>query len=237
MSEGISFEFIVREKDLFPYLDRKDALLVASPGRSGSTLLTKTSEKNAIGYVVLKSHILPPNDFQGKILFIFSNPDLAAESVLHFCLRDKRWGVHFHHLVTSDEEWFDKLNRDVTQQTPEYNLLGYDALGITVQLEKWLLDLTEPALEQHAEILAIKYENLWDLDVQRAIEKFLDVAEWPMPPKYQRGYKDTQLLPGEILCRQMYNKGTEKDPKYDAYDRAREIWENAPAFQFLRIRK
>src|ERR1700738_3483663 len=80
--------FISKRGQLEPYYRHKHVVMIASPGRSGSTLLTDLMKKYALKYRVIKTHLLPPDTrYKGKILFIFSNPDKAAESALHLVLR------------------------------------------------------------------------------------------------------------------------------------------------------
>lgn len=228
--------FIWHKNHFFSYNDRNDVIVVASTGRSGSTLLVQNIERCSPEFLVLKTHLLIPYGFRGKIIFIFSNPDLIAESVLHVSLAG---GVflahHFNHLFSSDKAWFEqRIEANPLRQTLEDNLLAYDALGIGIHLKKWLIDSVTPVPQDEAEILAIKYENLWDAETQQALINFCSLTKWKMPEKIQRGYSNTDLYPLEIIFKDVYNEGTQDDPKYKAYAFARDIWQAAPPFQFLK---
>lgn len=230
-----SFEFIQQPENLENYYYRKDVVMVASPGRSGSTLLSELLCIYAINYKVLKTHILPPNrKFIGKIIFIFSNPDKAAESILHIILNNVLFGaLHFYHLQSSDKEWLKKIG-ETSNQNIENNLLAYDALGCEQQLAEWLYQ-TVPCDVKEAQILAIKYEFLWDPSVIIAIKNFLNLDIFELPPQKVRGYELSSLCPNEILFRKIYNLGTDDSPKYKAYDKARILWEAAPPFRYLKL--
>lgn len=231
-------EFIENKKQLKPYYaPKKPIVMIASPGRSGSTLLTDVVKQYATHYTVLKTHLLPPNrKFKGKILFIFSNPDKAAESVLHRLLLSKTGGnTHFVHVESADQKWFDQIGRDARHQTEEHNLLAYDALGCNIQLEEWLHNRVQPCRESEAQILAIKYEHLWDHETVQAIKEFLDLQTFQLPPKEERGCTDNDLRHQEVLFKKIYNLGTERDPRYQAYDDARELWKQAAALQYLKL--
>lgn len=185
--------------------------------------------------IVLKTHILPPRpDFKGKIIFIFSNPDKGAESALHITLRDELFGkLHFIHMESSDRTWFEEI-KDTRLQTLQHNLLAYDALGITKQLQCWLKETYSSPIEE-AQILAVKYEDLWKPRTLKAIELFLDIDRLEFPPYVPRGYATQELYGNELEFRIMYNSGSWEDPLYPAYDEARVLWEQAPSFKFLKI--
>lgn len=230
--------FIPKHEQLQPYYGNKKVLLISSPGRSGSTLLTDAAKKYGSRYKVLKTHLLPPDTrYKGKILFIFSNPDQAAESACHLLIASRSGGAtHFYNVETADQDWFAKIGQDGKNQNETYNLLAYDALGCEKQLEEWLHVKTEPCNRQKAQILAIKYEHLWDEETVQAIKKFLKLQTFHLPPKLARGKAEEELFPQEILFRQLYNLGTKEEPLYQAYDRARELWKEAPPLQFLKFR-
>lgn len=230
--------FIAKRVQLKPYYGHKNVVMIASPGRSGSTLLTDITRKYATKYEVLKTHLLPPDTrYKGKILFIFSNPDKAAESALHMVLRSRSHGVtHFSHVETADHSWFSKIGRNANNQTETHNLLAYDALGCAKQLEGWLHKNCQPCDQREAQVLAIKFENLWDPETIQAIKRFLRLKSFQLPPKRERGCDEEELLPEEMTFRSIYNVGTPDKPIYRAYDRARELWEHAPPFQYLKIR-
>lgn len=233
--EGFSFVFIQTSEQLDAYSNRQDLVLITSTGRSGSTVLTQSIEKCSLGnFIVVKSHTLPPKpDFKGKILFIFSNPDLAAESILHQIMEDKNFGKsHFLNMETSDLEWKNSL-KNIENQTVESNLLCYDALGIEKHLREWLFLRTEPSNRKNAQILAIKYEYLWNLKTQEMIMDFLSLDEFELPEKHQRGLWSYSEKEREL--RNSYNMGSEFKPRYIVYDNARDIWKKAPPFQFLKI--
>ncbi len=227
--------FLDDEKKLEPFYEYDNILLIASTGRSGSTLLNDSLCKYARNYHIVKTHILPPNKkYQGKIIFIFSNPDKAAESTLHLSIQNEWWGTHhFYHVKSSDHNWLLKIE-STTKQTLEDNLLAYDALGCRTHLVEWLY-LTTPSAQENAQILAIKYENLWDSQTIDAIKTFLKIDDFALPVQNTRGCKLEELDAREILFRQTYNLGTEEDPIYQAYDLAREIWKKAPAVQYLNL--
>jgi hypothetical protein len=115
----------------------------------------------------------------------------------------------------------------------ENNLLTYDALGCFAHLETWLHDRTSPSTPEEAQVLAIKYENLWDPETVKAIREFLNLSEFFLPLYINRG--TFEQFPQEILFKQANNLGTEEHPIYPAYDRARVLWENAPPFEYLKI--
>lgn len=231
-----NYKFLYKRKHLEHYSNHSDAVVIASPGRSGSTLLTDVIYQSEAIQTVIKTHLLPPkHTFKGKILFIFSNPDLSAESALHMTISDPLFGIlHFRHVETSDPTWLARLG-NTTRQTLQDNLLAYDALGTYDQLNQWLYVQTKPALESQAQILAIKYENLWDSKTQKAIKSFLNLKTLVMPLKKMRGYDKNSISPIELLFREKYNLGSNENPKYAAYTEARVLWETAPPFQFLKI--
>lgn len=228
-------QFVNNERMLLPFYDNPNVVMVASSGRSGSTMLTNCLTQFSAKCQILKTHILPPkNRFRGKIIFIFSNPDEAAESALHLTIRNKGWGrEHFYHMASSDLKWLQKLV-ETTNQTVEDNLLSYDALGCYQHLVEWLYN-TEPSESSKAQILAIKYENLWDLETVQAIKSFLKLDKFELPAKRERGYSSQELNPKELQFREIYNLGTEEVPIYRAYDHAREIWKNALPITYLEL--
>jgi hypothetical protein len=230
------FKFLANRKQLEHYTNHSDVVVIASPGRSGSTLLTDVIYQSGDIKTILKTHLLPPDKkFKGKIIFIFSNPDLAAESALHMTISDPMSGfLHFHHLETSDKTWLQKIGK-TTEQTLQENLLSYDALGTYDQLNQWLYVRSKPSLEKKAQILAVKYENLWDEKTQRAIKSFLNLKTFALPPRKMRGCDKNSMDQKELLFREKYNLGSDENPKYNAYARARILWETAPPFQFLEM--
>lgn len=228
---------VIRTREGLRYCCGKPQLvIVASTGRSGSTMITRQLDKY-LGYGrVLKTHILPPDRkcFKGKIIFIFSNPDKAAESVLYQVLHQEGfWKEHFVHVETADREWQKKISLP-QNQTIEDNLLSYDALGTYEHLNVWLHTHTSPATPEKAQVLAIKYENLWERDTVNAIRNFLNTPNFKIPKWEERGHTD--LFPYEIAFKERHNLGTDEDPRYSAYDEARKLWEEAPPFQYLKIR-
>lgn len=86
------------------------------------------------------------------------------------------------------------------------------------------------------QILALKYENLWDPETIDAIRAFLNLDSFSLPSFRERGYDESQLSQREILFKKEYNLGTNKNPKYSAYNQARILWKRAPAFQFLEVK-
>lgn len=227
-------DFIETSDGFSPYLNDPRALIVASPGRSGSTLLTKSLAKAAGSRTVLKTHQFVSSAFKGKVLFIFSQPDRATESALRKLLKDPQFSyLHFQHIFTSDKAWFGKNSEEARRQTLEHNLLAYDALGTTLHLQRWLLDWARPSSPKTAQILAIKYEHLWDIATQKAIQTFCGLDHLELPPRKERGCKERNLSSLERTLRKASNKQNKSPPEYPAYDQAREIWEKAPPFQYL----
>lgn len=234
---GYNNHFISNREGLNLYGNFINVVLISSPGRSGSTLLTEALTKYATRFKVFKSHLLPPNSrFKGKCIFIFSNPDQAAESCLYRILHGHDFGEeHFANVETADRQWLKKIGGPFNQ-TERDNLLSYDALGTLKQLKEWLLIRTEPAELNEANILAIKYENLWDPATKEAIKGFLHISRFKLPPQEERKHNQ-DLLPQEIAFRNIYNLGTKDDPHYKAYNQARALWEAAPPIQYLKLRK
>lgn len=226
------------QRNLQSFYERSDTIMVCSPGRSGSSLLTDVIAKSAPGYLILKSHLLPPKkSYKGKIVFIFSNPDKAAESALHLTIKDPGFGqTHFFHVETSDHNWLKKLGNS-QNQNEKHNLLSDDALGCTQQLASWLHKDTKPCSPEKAQILAIKYEHLWEQETIEEIKSFLAIDTLDLPPKRERGYRSDILDPKEAHLRQIYNIGSEEMPIYKVYNQARSFWEEAPPYQYLNIRK
>lgn len=228
--------FISAREKLKEYESNSAVVLIASTGRSASTMLTSQITRYAKQHEVHKTHLLPPDKkFKGKILFIFSNPDLAAESALYLTYNKKMFApMHFRNVETADRDWYKKIG-NIENQTEEQNLLSYDAFGIHEHLKAWLYTQTQPAKPLEAQILAIKYEHLWDRATILAIQNFLDLEEFQLPAKIQRGSNNTVEYPQVKTFRKLYNLGTEKDPRYLAYHEARMLWEAAPPFQYLKI--
>lgn len=231
------FEFAPTHQVLDQFSNDPNAIIVASTGRSGSTLLTNRVARFAPNRTIIKTHLLPPHgQYRGKILFIFSNPDKSVESIFSISLRDAGFTrQHFIHVETSDLNWLEKIGGDTRNQTVKNNLLSYDALGCYKHLVCWLYETTPCFEPEQAQILAVKYENLWDPGTIQAIKTFLGIQVFELPPQYERGAKLEQLNPKETLFRSTYNLGTFEDPKYAAYDEARAVWEAAPPFQYFRL--
>ena len=231
---GVGTSFVATRNDCVLFENRAGVIMVSSSGRSGSTMLQTALSAAKSGHPILKSHLLPPDSsFKGKILYIFSNPDLAAESALHLTSESAPFGLfHFIHNEAADRQWLFDI-KDSTQQTDEKNLLAYDALGCADQLDSWLHSKTTPCKKEHAQILAIKYENLWES--KQAIEEFLGF-KFTLPRKKQRGYGLKQISPKEQHLRDKFNIGTAENPRYEAYDKARELWQQAPTLQYFQIK-
>jgi len=229
-------KFITTREEQIPFQNRADVDMLCSSGRSGSSMLTTAlfyAEAKG-GRTLLRSHLLPPDPgFKGKILYIYSNPDLAAESALHLSNVDAYFGLfHFIHMESADRQWYYDL-KDTTLQTDEKNLLAYDGLGCEGQLESWLHSKTTSCDKQEAQILAIKYENLWES--KEEIEEFLEF-KFGLPPKRQRGCQLDEISAKEQRFRRKFNLGTPENPRYKAYDKAREIWQKAPPLKYLKIK-
>lgn len=228
--------FLSNREELRGIIERSDVVIIASPGRSASTMLTDQVQKYDHLHQTYKTHLLPPDkNFKGKILFIFSNPDKAAESALYMVLHFKNFEeTHFRHVETADREWLKSMGGP-TRQTEEQNLLSYDALGTNKQLHTWLHAWTIPSDPKNAQILAVKYENLWTSGTIQEIRDFLAVPDFRLPLKKPRGMHARAPVPAELAIKRKYNLGTEKEPRYAAYDDARALWELAPPFQYLEI--
>lgn len=231
------WSFLNTREELEYYSRDPAVIIVASPGRSGSTMLFyqlcyyNPAEK---GYGLLKTHLLPPDaGFLGKCVFIFSNPDKASESALYITLKEQGFfSEHFQHVETSDKSWFADYRES---QTLEQNLLSYDALGVGKHLKAWFHDYTDPSSPETAQIIAVKYENLWDAEVLEALKEFLGYPYLGLPEQIVRGGGHDDL-PIFHDFKQAYNLGTEDHPCYAAYDEARALWEQAPPIQYLRIK-
>jgi hypothetical protein len=230
------WECVKTRDELKFYEQRDDTIMVCSPGRSGSTLVSDTLDRSYPTKIILKSHLLPPNHvWKGKIIYIFSNPDKAAESILHVSLQENSfWNLHFDHMETSDLNWLHHLGH-TWQQTVENNLLCYDALGTEKHLRQWLRRGVQPNSMRRSCIIAVKYEQLWEEEVINTIKTFCGLDEFPLPQKVERGYRVEEQSEKERLIKSTYNLGTEQNPRYAAYDRARNIWKNAPKFQFFSL--
>lgn len=229
--------FIPTKTELLPFIEDPSVIMVASTGRSGSSLLTDTIDLFFPNEIVLKSHLLPPtHDFKGKIVFIFSNPDISAESALHITLYNDDFGWrHFLHMESSDHKWLDAIG-STTNQTIASNLLAYDALGCLEQLKRWLFVDTKECEREEATILALKYENLWDSETLEQLRLFLGNSNFMIPKKRPRGLSRDQQTELEIEIIDTYNKGTSLYPKYSAYDGARALWEQAPPYNYLKVK-
>lgn len=217
-------------------LDDQNSIVVASPGRSGSTLLCSYLYYNTLNKTILKTHRLVPKNYQGKTLFVFSNPDVSAESALHmfFKYEEDGWaGLHFMHLFSSDMQWLANLG-SVRNQIISNNLLSYDALGIGQHLLVWLHEYYQPSTAEEANILVLKYENLWDPETIQAIRDFTGLQDFNMPEYKPRGYSTEDLDPLEISFREALNQGTPEQPIYKAYDFARALWNQEPPFRYLK---
>ena len=115
------------------------------------------------------------------------------------------------------------------------NLLSYDALGCAEHLRQWL-HMRQPCRPEEAQILAIKYEHLWEQDTINAIKSFLQINTFELPPRKKRGRPVSELNSLETTIKQKYNLGTEDIPIYRAYDEARAIWEKALPFEYFNLR-
>lgn len=225
--------FIATHEAFDPYKENKDVVVIASTGRSGSTFLTDFIFSAANEKVVLKTHCYPlKTPFAGKILFIFSNPDKSAESALHLCLKEPLFEKeHFIHMEGSDLNFIKGSNKR-SSQTAMCNLLAYDALGIEKHLKQWF-SLKRAATVEEANVLAIKYEHLWDEETVTMLSMFLGIKDLSLPEKKARG--QYALFPIEREARALYNKGSVEDPRYEAYEGAKALWESAPPFQLLKL--
>lgn len=227
-----SFIFVRTPEEFLNIPNTENSILIASIGRSGSTLLTEVIEKSVLSErTVFKTHSLSPSKkfYQGKILFIFSDPNQSIESVLHRMLIDPQFSKdHFRHVTTADQEWFVQFG---LQQTAEHNVLSYDALGYFEHLHQWLLLETNTS-PQEARTLAIKYENLWDQETQEAICSFLQIDHLDIPPQETRG--KFFLLDQQKEFRAAHNIGSTKAPIYPAYAPATRIWRDSPPLSYFK---
>ena len=236
-AEAVEGPFIKKRIELNKYTDRADVVMVASIGRSGSSVLYHTLLACADGYTVLKTHILPPDPtFKGKIIFIFSKPDTSIESALYQSLTDRGFIIdHFNNMELSDRGWLAQVHGG-DEQTISNNLLCYDALGYGRQMNQWLVLKTVKADHPvDAQIMAIKYEDLWDPATIQGVMDFLGVESLPLPLQKDRRYKDRADHPAQRMFIERHNRGTDSDPIYQAYDEPRKLWAQAPAFQFLNL--
>lgn len=237
-AEAVQGPFIKKRIELNKYTDRGDVVMVASIGRSGSSMLYQTLVASADGYTVLKTHILPPDPtFKGKIIFIFSKPDTSIESALYQSLTSQEFIIdHFNNMELSDRGWLAQVHGG-DKQTISNNLLCYDALGYGRQMNQWLvLKTVEANRPVDAQIMAIKYEDLWDPATIQGVIEFLGLESLPLPLQKARRYKDRANHPLQRMFIEHHNIGTDSDPIYQAYDEPRKLWEQAPAFQFLNLR-
>lgn len=234
--EATSATFIVHREHLKKYYGNSHCVIIASTGRSASTMLTEQIKSQDANHEVLKTHLLPPDKcFTGKIIFIFSNPDKAAESAFHKSIHERIWGaLHFRNVETADRAWLKKIE-NTQNQTEDHNLLAYDALGIYEQLKCWLYTQTIPTTSENAQVLAIKYEHLWDENTINEIQNFLDIPSFTLPAQRVRGCVEGREKPLEISIKERYNLGTKQNPQYAAYQEARFLWQLAPPFQYLEI--
>lgn len=230
--------FLQQKEQWDQIIEKKGIVVIASTGRSGSTMLTNQMQACMKPDLVYKCHLLPPQSkFKGKIIFIFSNPDLAAESALYMTLHNKSFArQHFKHVQTADLKWLKMIGGAAAYQNTEHNLLSHDALGTLEHLTVWLQTNTEPSGVKEAQILAVKFENLWDPATVKAIRKFVNRSNFKLPLQRERGKEEDRLYSREIKYREKYNLGTPDEPRYAAYDDARDLWEQTPPFQFLKIK-
>ncbi len=228
--EALLYREIYHEKLQYP-----DTLVIASPGRSGSHMLTDTMLDYAVPkYRIGKTHLLPPTiPFQAKIIFIFSNPDKVAESILNKMINHYDWfSLHVKNVETTDLAWVEKVGKGILL---EDNLLTYDALGSERQLKEWLFIQTIPCPLEKAQILAVKYENIWEPETIAAIKEFLQVSELQLPtyqPRSESYMSDRRIN----ALKTLYNEGSNDEPKYRAYEEARVYWKFAPSFMYLKMR-
>ena len=238
------WEFMPHPDDYKKFNLNKDTITVCSPGRSGSTLLADIMDISKPYKLILKSHLLPPKlPWHGKIVYIYSNPDKAAESIFHvsldhsfICDGRSTWCLHFDHVETADKAWLAKIG-DTVNQTVAVNLLSYDALGTERHLKRWLRKDVSPSTEKKGTILAIKYEHLWESGTIEAIKRFCGFDYFPLPEKKERGYALEVRSDLEKDVRRRYNLGTEAKPRYEAYDKARNIWKTAEKIQYFTFKE
>ncbi len=230
-----AFIFVPTRSDYPQYYAIPNVLMVASSGRSGSTLLTEALEGQVEECFILKTHLFPPNvDYHGKVVFIFSDPNKIAESSLHLSVREPTsFGLrHFNHMEGADRTWLEKIESTACQ-TIDNNLLAYDALGVEKQLIHWL-KLPKSTMTE-GQVMAIKYENLWDEETVEALKVFLGLDGFVLPIRSKRGTCLEQLDEKEKDFRASYNMGTFDEPRYAAYEAARELWQSAPSFEFFSL--
>ena len=228
-------DFISSPDDLNEYIHDCKIVIIASMGRSASTMLTETIRHYAKEYTVLKTHLAPDSRHCGKTMFVFSNPDQAAESALYRMMyRSPSNGfTHVKHLFSADRKWFAKIGNNAKNQTDKDNLLAYDGLGYEKHLTYWLFKKVKKCSPDKATILAVKYENLWDEETVEAINKFLRIPEFRLPPRIERGCSSYEIPSKMRRFIALYNQGTAEQPIYRAYDKARRLWQEAKPFEFF----
>jgi hypothetical protein len=213
-----------------------DSITIASIGRSGSDMLTA-----AILYTVqntrkvYKTHLLPPKiPYSGKILFIFSNPSQSADSLLHRSIKQPNFRIgHFNNFEITDLSWRNSLGENI-EFTLENNYLSFDGLEYHNQLINWLDESRNSKIED-ANVMTVKYENLWDQETIDQIKIFLNLNQFKLPERKKRGCSESELTELEREIRKKYNLGTLENPRYPAYDKATEIWEEAKPYDFFKF--
>jgi hypothetical protein len=227
--------FLKTRKDIENWMNSSNSIVIASSGRSGSTLLFDLFASRKFKKNVIKTHLLPPISLsKAKTIFIFSNPDQCAESSM-YKMMESSWFFFWHvrHCENSIQEWHLEL-QDSKFTSLDNHPLAKDGLAVAEQIQKWVFSFPELEIKE-ANLMCVKYENLWEPATILAIEKFLKIRKLPLPAFKQRGYSDDQLSDFQKQAREIYNYGTKKNPKYHAYDEARELWEKAPAYKFCRM--
>jgi hypothetical protein len=230
------FDFISNRDKIKNFDFYSSDIICASSGRSGSTMLTSFLELSFPESRVFKTHLLPLDSFPGKIIFIYSNPHKAAESVLHqFSLSKDFSFFHIRHMESSKIEWHLGLDDDSNNKVVQ-NILAADFIGYGEQIKEWVYNL-EIADFSNATVMCIKYENLWDKNTLINLANFLGVDSVTLPEQKKRGafFKDLSIQEVELINK--YNIGTKNDPRYKAYDFAFDLWEAAPPFSFHILKK
>jgi hypothetical protein len=232
-----AFSEFLSEREQLKDLNCLDSdLICASSGRSGSTMFTKFLVSKFPTSRVFKMHLLPPEKFSGKIIFLYSNPHKAAESALHQFYLDKNFSyLHVRHMESSLKEWHLELDDESNDKLLE-NILKLDLIGYGEQIKQWVYEL-ENSDVTNAKVMAIKYENLWDEETLVNLANFLGIESVNLPEWKQRGDFHHELSFKERSLINTYNLGTTDHPKYQAYDFAYNLWESAPPFSFHTLKK
>ncbi len=227
--------FVSSYKEYESICNDTNVIVVGSVGHSGSTMLYEAVVESCEDRPVIKTHCLPPpkDRFQGKIIYIYSDPHKSIESLIHKATGTLK--AHMRNMQTGDKELSDELSQgfyDDKEMILKQRLLQQDLYGYFVHLDCWLrrLPICDP---EQANVLAIKYENLWEEESIKAIRFFLQDDSFQLPFYRPRG--DYELTAVEINARNAMNLGSKEHPRYKAYDDAWNIWNTTPSIQWSNL--